>query len=350
MKIFVHINDQVELRLNDLTYICCLVTVLLTEEKRGGEPAISGKLSVKRARPKAASPNRQGPQQCQVCSKVFGNASALAKHKLTHSDERKYVCSMCGKAFKRQDHLNGHMLTHRNKKPYECKADGCGKSYCDARSLRRHTENHHSAGASSGSSSSASSSSPSPAAGDAASPHGATCIQYAPAPAPTAAQPKSQLQQLLAAEPASAPARHNNDGLTKHQLDLIHQIMEQTRGGGGGGGGGGAGGGAGAGGAHAGSKQPAQRGGGGGGTQAKPAHRSPPSSKAAVPKPEPPPQTTIAASTVTSRPSAASADLKPVECNLCHRKFKNIPALNGHMRLHGGYFKKVLLLKLSFNI
>jgi hypothetical protein len=41
----------------------------------------------------------------QVCGKVFGNASALAKHKLTHSDERKYVCSMCGKAFKRQDHL-----------------------------------------------------------------------------------------------------------------------------------------------------------------------------------------------------------------------------------------------------
>jgi hypothetical protein len=33
-------------------------------------------------------------------------------------------------------------------------------------------------------------------------------------------------------------------------------------------------------------------------------------------------------------------DPKPVECNLCHRKFKNIPALNGHMRLHGGYFKK----------
>lgn len=31
---------------------------------------------------------------------------------------------------------------------------------------------------------------------------------------------------------------------------------------------------------------------------------------------------------------------KPVECNLCHRKFKNVPALNGHMRLHGGYIKK----------
>ena len=39
---------------------------------------------------------------------------------------------------------NGHLLTHRNKKPYECKAEGCGKSYCDARSLRRHTDQHHS--------------------------------------------------------------------------------------------------------------------------------------------------------------------------------------------------------------
>ncbi|CAH0400558.1 unnamed protein product [Chilo suppressalis] len=45
-----------------------------------------------------------------------------------------------------------------------------------------------------------------------------------------------------------------------------------------------------------------------------------------------------------SKPKNAGAvrtsDIKPVECNLCHRKFKNIPALNGHMRLHGGYFKK----------
>ena len=38
--------------------------------------------------------------------------------------------------------------------------------------------------------------------------------------------------------------------------------------------------------------------------------------------------------------TAPKVEQKPVECNLCHRKFKNIPALNGHMRLHGGYFKK----------
>lgn len=59
------------------------------------------------------------------------------------------------------------MLTHRNKKPYECKAEGCSKSYCDARSLRRHTENHH---AGSGSTNSTPEQSP------------PTCIQYAPPP------------------------------------------------------------------------------------------------------------------------------------------------------------------------
>ena len=38
---------------------------------------------------------------------------------------------------------NGHLMTHRDKKPYQCTVPGCTKSYCDARSLRRHLENHH---------------------------------------------------------------------------------------------------------------------------------------------------------------------------------------------------------------
>ena len=28
---------------------------------------------------------------------------------------------------------------------------------------------------------------------------------------------------------------------------------------------------------------------------------------------------------------------QPAECTVCHKRFKNLPALNGHMRLHGGY-------------
>lgn len=49
---------------------------------------------------------------------------------------------------------------------------------------------------------------------------------------------------------------------------------------------------------------------------------------------------TAASSTNQANSHQQKGDQKPVECNLCHRKFKNIPALNGHMRLHGGYFKK----------
>jgi uncharacterized Zn-finger protein len=43
--------------------------------------------------------------QCTQCLKKFGSSSALAKHKATHSDERKYICRICEKGFKRQDHL-----------------------------------------------------------------------------------------------------------------------------------------------------------------------------------------------------------------------------------------------------
>jgi hypothetical protein len=39
---------------------------------------------------------------------------------------------------------NGHMLTHSSKKPFECRFPSCGRSYCDARSLRRHHDNYHS--------------------------------------------------------------------------------------------------------------------------------------------------------------------------------------------------------------
>lgn len=50
--------------------------------------------------------------------------------------------------------------------------------------------------------------------------------------------------------------------------------------------------------------------------------------------------TSKTSTSVTTATSPVKVEQKPVECNLCHRKFKNIPALNGHMRLHGGYFKK----------
>jgi len=58
-----------------------------------------------RGKPKPGSGAPKPEIKCEQCGKTFGSSSALAKHKLTHSDERKYVCSTCGKGFKRQDHL-----------------------------------------------------------------------------------------------------------------------------------------------------------------------------------------------------------------------------------------------------
>lgn len=58
-----------------------------------------------KAKPKLTTGATKPEIKCEQCGKTFGSSSALAKHKLTHSDERRYVCSTCGKGFKRQDHL-----------------------------------------------------------------------------------------------------------------------------------------------------------------------------------------------------------------------------------------------------
>ncbi|XP_057569247.1 zinc finger protein 541 isoform X2 [Hippopotamus amphibius kiboko] len=98
--------------------------------------------SAKKGKRQHSSP--QNPLlDCSLCGKVFSSASSLSKHYLTHSQERKHVCKICSKAFKRQDHLTGHMLTHQKTKPFVCIEQGCSKSYCDYRSLRRHYEVQH---------------------------------------------------------------------------------------------------------------------------------------------------------------------------------------------------------------
>lgn len=65
----------------------------------------ASKAKGKNRQPKAQVSPSKTMIQCPTCNKAFNNSSALAKHRLTHSDERKYVCSVCQKGFKRQDHL-----------------------------------------------------------------------------------------------------------------------------------------------------------------------------------------------------------------------------------------------------
>lgn len=65
----------------------------------------SGKYRSKNMKGQVSPGKVTGPLECNQCHKIFNNTSALAKHKLTHSDERKYLCTICEKKFKRQDHL-----------------------------------------------------------------------------------------------------------------------------------------------------------------------------------------------------------------------------------------------------
>ncbi|XP_010639118.1 zinc finger protein 541 isoform X1 [Fukomys damarensis] len=109
------------------------------EAEEGGRATLG---SARKGKRQHSSP-QSALLDCSLCGKVFSSASSLSKHYLTHSQERKHICKICSKAFKRQDHLTGHMLTHQKTKPFVCIEQGCSKSYCDYRSLRRHYEVQH---------------------------------------------------------------------------------------------------------------------------------------------------------------------------------------------------------------
>ena len=137
----------------------------------------------------------------------------------------------------------------------------------------------------------------------------------------------------------------NNDGLTTQQLELIQEIMRQTQE------------------QHRLMQEEQQQ----HIQHSKPAQTSSHSSSGpatAKPKktnskvkwtaPAAPSAAAASSSAVTNDPAASSTAAtnsadgtaaanvsgRPVECNVCQRRFKNTPALNGHMRLHGGFLKK----------
>ncbi len=252
----------------------------------------------------SSSGSKASPQSCSVCSKVFSNASALAKHRLTHSEERRYHCNICGKAFKRQDHLNGHLLTHRSTKPFACHVEGCGKSYCDARSLRRHKENHHGQAKLDKSS-----------ASDNQTSSSSTGTEKQQSNVDIISGPDHLISKSNVL--GDTKIRFSSKGLTAQQLQLIEQLFKQSK-----------------------SKQESNK------NTSTTTPTTPLNTNGKVAASKSANNTGTSASS-SSSPNASLGDNskqqlpdKPVECTICSRKFKNIPALNGHMRLHGGYYKK----------
>ena len=331
-------------------------------------PTTSPMISRRSSGTKSSSSGSQAA--CAVCFKTFSNASALAKHRLTHSEERRYHCTICSKAFKRQDHLNGHLLTHRSTKPFACHVDGCGKSYCDARSLRRHKENHHN---------NKNKKDGQQDAGTVNKTATVPTVSNNTIPRPNSQAPNinspiltintdkpniKNIPSVTTTNITNAPehlitacksvlggdtkVKFSSKGLTAHQIQIIQKIFKESKS------------------DLLNNSTPdiVQTNSNSTSATFASANIGEPISSvslvaakalAAVQSPPKGPVGNTTNSTnllqrqksldkaVTSSASASGTGTesgKPVECGICNRKFKNVPALNGHMRLHGGYYKK----------
>jgi hypothetical protein len=80
------------------------------------------------------------PYECDVCEKCFSDSGNLKRHKRIHTNEKAYECDVCDKAFRQATHLEIHMRIHTNEKPYEC--DVCEKRFTQSSSLKRHVRIH----------------------------------------------------------------------------------------------------------------------------------------------------------------------------------------------------------------
>ncbi|XP_046858975.1 zinc finger protein 99-like isoform X2 [Xenia sp. Carnegie-2017] len=69
--------------------------------------------TVKKKR-KRSNVSDRNEQSCNVCNKVFRDATSLKRHALVHSGERPHKCNYCEKRFRRRDHLKSHETSHHS--------------------------------------------------------------------------------------------------------------------------------------------------------------------------------------------------------------------------------------------
>lgn len=77
---------------------------------------------------------------CDICGKGFATKDKLQVHYRVHTGVKPYTCSYCAKSFTKKDYLVMHERVHSGEKPYSC--EYCGKCFNQGSSLRIHVRGH----------------------------------------------------------------------------------------------------------------------------------------------------------------------------------------------------------------
>ncbi|XP_050415179.1 zinc finger protein 41 [Patella vulgata] len=80
------------------------------------------------------------PYTCQICDKGYDTQNSLSTHLRFHEESKKYQCDVCGKSFRASCHLKVHSFTHKDQKPFTCQT--CGRGYVRIKDLENHTKTH----------------------------------------------------------------------------------------------------------------------------------------------------------------------------------------------------------------
>ncbi|KAJ8730274.1 hypothetical protein PYW07_017312 [Mythimna separata] len=98
------------------------------------EPVPNLELAIKRsmlAKNKLAmivhKPNGAVNFSCVECSAMYYDKEELERHLLVHNKHYRYLCGICGTGLKRKEHLDRHTLEHQEVRPYVC--PDCGKAF-----------------------------------------------------------------------------------------------------------------------------------------------------------------------------------------------------------------------------
>ena len=84
--------------------------------------------------------------KCSYCGKAFARKDKLTRHEYIHTPNRpNFVCPFrahtgCTRTFYREDKLKRHLFTHSKEKPYKC--ERCGRGFARRDNLRDHMRTH----------------------------------------------------------------------------------------------------------------------------------------------------------------------------------------------------------------